>query len=45
LIRDRFKRLEESQREPSSLYALTLPGSRTRLAEATLADFEIALHR
>jgi hypothetical protein len=44
LVRHYAKRLEEQQREPSSLYRLTLPGSRTALGEARLADLEIARH-
>jgi hypothetical protein len=42
LARDRAKHLEEQQREPATLYQVVLPGSRTTLGEATLADLEIA---
>jgi hypothetical protein len=31
--------------EPSSLYRLTVPGSRTPIGEATLADLELARHQ
>jgi hypothetical protein len=36
------KRLEERQREPATLYRVVLPGSRTLLGEARLANLEIA---
>jgi hypothetical protein len=44
LARRHAKHLEEQQREPSSLYALALAGSRTPVGEATLVDLEIARH-
>jgi hypothetical protein len=44
MVRHYAKRLEEQQREPSSLYGLIVPGSRTPLGEAILADLEIARH-
>jgi hypothetical protein len=37
-------RLVGPRSEPSSLYRRLLPGSRTTLGEARLADLEIALH-
>ena len=37
-------RLEEHEPRALPLYRLPLPGSRTRLGEATLADLEIAQH-
>ncbi len=36
--------LDEPRDEPKILYALALPGSRTRLGGVTLADREIARH-
>ena len=44
MVRHYGKRLEKPRGEPSSLYRLELPGSRTTLGEATLADLEIARH-
>jgi hypothetical protein len=42
MVRHYAKRLEEQEPRALSLYALTLPGSRTALGEARLADLEIA---
>jgi hypothetical protein len=42
MVRHYASRLQEQQREPSSLYRLALPGSRTTLDEARPVDREIA---
>ena len=42
MVRHYASRLEEHEHQAVSLYRLTLPGSRTALGEATLADLELA---
>jgi len=44
MVRHYAARLEEPHPRALSLHALPLPGSRTALGEATLADLELARH-
>jgi hypothetical protein len=44
MVKHYASRLEEHGPRALSLYALTLPGSRTALGKATLADLELARH-